>query len=315
MLHLVFLDADTLGSTSLNNLRQLGRLTLYPTTSPEQTAERVRDADVVITNKVKIDRKVMEAANGLRLICVAATGTNNVDLAAANERGIPVKNAVGYSTAGVTQHTFAMLFYLLEQLRYFDDYVKGGSYATSPIFTHYGHEYWLLSGKRWGIIGLGTIGREVAKIARAFGAEVVYFSTSGRHDDPEYRRVELDELLRTSDVVSVHAPLNDQTRGLIGLPQLEQMKKTAILINVGRGGIVVEPDLVEALNREYLFAAGLDVLETEPMQPGHPLLSVKRPERLLITPHIAWASIEARDNLIAQVAENIRTFIAGEKQP
>jgi glycerate dehydrogenase len=206
-----------------------------------------------------------------------------------------------------------MLFYLLEGLRYFDDYVKGGGYAKSPIFTHYGREYWLLGGKRWGIIGLGTIGREVAKIAGAFGAEVVYYSTSGRHDDPDYRRVELDELLRTSDVVSIHAPLNDATRGLIGLPQLRMMKKSAILLNVGRGGIVSETDLVTALDEGSLFAAGLDVLETEPMQPGHPLLSVKHPDRLLITPHIAWASIEARDNLMAQVVENIRTFVEDGK--
>jgi len=311
MLHLVFLDADTLGSTSLYGLRPFGKLTLHPATAPHETAERVRDADVVITNKVVISRPVLEAAPKLKLICVAATGTNNVDLEAARERGIPVKNAVGYSTAGVAQHTFAMLFYLLEQLRYFDDYVKGGGYAKSPIFTHYGREYWLLGGKRWGIIGLGTIGREVATIAGAFGAEVVYYSTSGRHDDPSYRRLELDELLRTSDVVSIHAPLNDATRDLIGLPQLRMMKKTAVLINVGRGGIVSETDLLTALNEASLFAAGLDVLETEPMPPGHPLLSVKYPDRLLITPHIAWASIEARDNLVAQVVENVRTFVEG----
>ncbi len=313
MLHLVFLDADTLGSTSLDGLRPFGKLTLHATTAPRETAERVRDADVVIANKVVISRQVLEAAPKLKLICVAATGTNNVDLEAAKERGIPVKNAVGYSTAGVAQHTFAMLFYLLEQLRYFDDYVKGGGYAKSPIFTHYGREYWLLGGKRWGIIGLGTIGREVANIAGAFGAEVVYYSTSGRHDDPGYRRVELDELLRTSDVVSIHAPLNDATRDLIALPQLRMMKKTAVLINVGRGGIVSETGLVTALDEESLFAAGLDVLETEPMQPGHPLLSVKYPDRLLITPHIAWAGIEARDNLVAQVVQNIRTFVEGGK--
>lgn len=313
MLHLVFLDADTMGSTSLDGLRPFGNLTLHPVTAPHETAERVRDADVVITNKVVISREVMDAAPNLKLVCVAATGTNNVDLEAAKERGIPVKNAVGYSTAGVTQHTFAMLFYLLEQLRYFDDYVKGGGYAKSPIFTHYGREYWLLGGKRWGVIGLGTIGREVAKIAGAFGAEVVYYSTSGRHDDPGYRRVELDELLRTSDVVSIHAPLNDATRGLIGLPQLRMMRQTAILLNVGRGGIVSETDLVTALDEGVLFAAGLDVLETEPMPPGHPLLLVKHPDRLLITPHIAWASIESRDNLMAQVVENIRAFVQDGK--
>jgi glycerate dehydrogenase len=310
MLRIVFLDASTMGSTSLEGLHRFGEVILHPTTAPGQTAGRVRDADIVITNKVMIDCQVLDAASRLRLICVAATGTNNVDLKAAKERGIPVKNAVGYSAASVTQHTFAMVLYLLEQLRFFDEYVKSGGYGRSPIFTHYGHEYWLLNGKQWGIIGLGTIGREVAKVATAFGAGVAYYSTSGRHDDPEYKRLELDELLRTSDVVSVHAPLHDRTKNLLGLDQLKRMKKTALLINVGRGGIVVERDLVQALNEEYLFAAGLDVLEKEPMEDNHPLLSVRRPERLLITPHIAWASKEARETLMDQVEENIRTFLA-----
>jgi glycerate dehydrogenase len=266
MLRIVFLDASTMGSTSLEGLHPFGEVILHATTQPGQTAERIREADIIITNKV------------------------------------------------VTQHTFALVLYLLEQLRYFDQYVKSGEYAKSPIFTHYGHEYWLLNGKRWGIIGLGTIGKEVAKVATAFGAQVVYYSTSGRHDDPGYTRVELDELLRTCDVLSIHAPLNDQTRSLIGLEQLKKMRKTSILINVGRGGIVVEEDLVEALNGEYLFAACLDVLEKEPMRENHPLLSVRHPERLLITPHIAWASKEARDALMAQVVENIRVFLAENDQ-
>lgn len=314
MLQIVFLDASTMGSTSLEALHPFGEVILHATTQPGQTAERIREADIIITNKVMIDRPALDAAPRLRLICVAATGTNNVDMEAAKERGITVKNAVGYSTASVTQHTFALTLYLLEQLRYFDDYVKTGGYAKSPIFTNYGHEYWLLNGKRWGIIGLGTIGKEVAKVATAFGAQVVYYSTSGRHDEPEYTRVELDELLKTSDVISIHAPLNDQTRSLIGLDQLKQMKKTAILINVGRGGIVAEEDLVQALNGDHLFAAGLDVLEKEPMQENHPLLSVRHPERLLITPHIAWASKEARDALMGQVVENIRTFLGENGQ-
>ncbi len=309
MPRIVFLDTSTLGSASIDPLRSFGELITYPVTRPEQVIERIREADIVISNKVVIDRNAIQAAPNLRLICVAATGTNNIDLEAAKEKGIPVKNAVGYSTQSVAQHTFAMLLYLLEQLNYFDRYVKSGGYTRSEIFTHFGHEYWQLAGKQMGIIGLGAIGREVAKIATAFGSEVVYYSASGKAYPSEYKRVDLEELLQTSDVVSIHAPLNEHTRELIGYEQLRQMKQTGILINVGRGGIVKEEDLKRALDEEKLFAAGLDVLQTEPMQPGHPLLSVKHPDRLLITPHIAWASQEARNTLLEQVGNHIKAFL------
>ncbi len=313
MLRLVFLDASTLGSASLDLLRSYGELITYPVTQVEQVLERIREADIVITNKVVINREAMQASPKLRLICVAATGMNNIDLEAAKEKGITVNNAVGYSTQSVAQHTFAMLLHLLEQLRYFDQYVKSGGYTQSDIFTHFGHEYWQLAGKRMGIIGLGAIGREVAKIGTAFGMEIVYYSASGKDYPSEYPRVALDDLLQTADVVSIHAPLNEHTRNLIGYEQLCQLKLTAILINVGRGGIVQEAHLKRALDEERLFAAGLDVLETEPMLPNHPLLSVKHPDRLLITPHMAWASKEARSSLMEQIGANIRAFI--QRQP
>lgn len=307
---IVFLDAKTVGDVpQVEKLRELGELILYQTTRPEQTAERTRQANVLITNKVVIDRQIMDQSPELRLICVAATGLNNVDVEYARQKSILVKNVVGYSTHSVAQHTFAMLFYLLEQLKYYDAYVADGGYAKSDIFTNLDRPYWELANKTFGIIGLGTIGRQVAKIAEAFGANVIYYSTSGKNDNAQYRRVELNELLATSDVVSIHAPLNDHTRNLLTYESICRMKPSAILLNSGRGGIIHEAELVRALDENRLAGVGLDVLETEPMLPSNPLLSVKNKDRLLITPHIAWASREARAALMEGVYQNIAEWI------
>ena len=314
-MRVVFLDASTLGDdVSLDEFKRFGELEVYPLTLPEERVERVSGADVVVTNKVVIDAEVMDAAPSLRLICVAATGYNNVDVEAARERGIAVCNVAGYSTKSVVEHTFSMLFYLLRQLSYYDGYVKGGGYARSPIFTHLARPFWEIGGKRWGIIGLGTIGREVAKVATSFGCEVVYFSTSGVDREEPYPKVSLEELMATSDVVSIHAPLNDRTKGLINLEMLRLMKPTAILLNLGRGGIVVEKDLAVALDEGRPFAAGLDVLEREPIDADNPLLRIKEPWRLLITPHIAWASVEARRRLVREIYLNIEAFLRGERR-
>ena len=313
MARIAVLDASTLGDdVELEGLARFGELEIFSITRPEERLKNIGDAEIVVTNKVVIDEDVMEKCPNLKLVCVAATGTNNVDLEAARKRNIAVCNVPGYSTYSVVQHTFAMCFYLLEQLRYYDEYVKSGKYAESPIFTNIEKPFWEIRGKRWGIIGLGTIGHEVAKVAEAFGCEVIYFSTTGIERPEPYPRVSLEELMSTSDVVSIHAPLNERTRGLINYQMLKLMKPTAIILNLGRGGIIVEEDLAKALDEVRPFAAGLDVLEKEPIDKDNPLLKVKRKEALLITPHIAWASVEARKRLVREIELNIEAFLKGE---
>lgn len=311
-MNVVFLDAKTVGQPpNFKKLESLGSATFYPTTSPAEINARVADAEVIITNKVLITKEVIDSAPNLKLICVAATGTNNVDMDYAAEKNIPVKNVRDYSTLSVAQFTFNCLFYLIHQTSYYDEYVKTGKYCDSDIFTHIHHDFWEISGKTIGIIGLGAIGRQVAKIAQAFGATVVYYSTSGKNDNQEYRRLDLNPLLECCDVVSIHAPLNDATQGLIGTAQLSRMKTNAILINMGRGGIVDEKSLAEALDGHVIGGAVVDVLENEPMDRNNPLLGVKNKKKLLITPHIAWASLEARTTLIDRLCNHIASLKNG----
>jgi len=306
---LVILDAKTLGDDiDLGVFDIFGEVSIYETTPPELTVERCKEADIVITNKVVIDKAVMDACERLKLICVAATGMNNVDLEYAAQKGIEVKNVAGYSTASVVQHTFAMLFYLMEKLPYYDRHVKSKAWAGSGIFTCIDRPFHELRGKQWGIIGLGTIGKEVAKVAEAFGATVVYYSTSGEHDDPFYPRMELDTLLSTSHIVSIHAPLNEKTRNLLDFTRLEKLQGGAVLLNLGRGGIVNEMDLVHVMDDKELYV-GLDVTEKEPLPEDSVLYEVADPERLLITPHIAWTSVEAREKLVAGIVRNIEVFL------
>ena len=242
--NIVFLDSSTVGNVpNIHRFQDFGELKIYHNTLPDQLFERTRDADIIITNKVMIDREIMSHAKKLKLICIAATGMNNVDLEYARKNKISVINVENYSTYSVTQSTFSMLLYLLNHARYYDEYVKSGSYAKSPIFTHHGRTFYELKDKVYGIIGLGNIGKSVAKLAEAFGCRIIYYSTSGKNIDPQYRRVELDKLLTISDIISIHAPLNDKTRDLISYKELIKMKSHAILINVGRGGIVNEKDL------------------------------------------------------------------------
>lgn len=312
---IVFLDVKTVGNVpNLHLFEQFGEVVYHQTTSPEQTKERVSGADIVITNKVVLNEDVIRKASNLKLICVSATGTNNVDKVAALKRGIPVKNAADYSSNSVAQGTFSLLLHLLNNIPYFDDYVKRGDYTQSDIFTHLDRSFWELSNKRFGIIGLGCIGRKVAKIAEAFGAEVVYYSASGQSYQQPYERLPLQDLLQTSDIISIHAPLNEYTFNLITYDRLIQMKRSAILINAGRGGIVNEADLARALDEEIIAGAGVDVYETEPISRQNPLLHIKHKERLAMTPHSIWASIESRTTLIEKVAQNIQQFIK-ENEP
>lgn len=285
---IVFLDAKTIGEDiDLSGFDELGEVVKYGFSTAEEARERSKDADVLVLNKVQVNEQTIGAAKHLKLVCVTATGTNNLDKEYLAKQGIEWRNVAGYSTESVAQHTFAMLFYLLEKLPYYDNYVKSEKYVNDVSFTHFAKAFHELSGKTYGIIGLGNIGRRVADIAKAFGCHVIYYSTSGRNSQPDYERVSFDELLERSDIVSIHAPLDENTLGLMNQKAFAKMKSSAILLNVGRGPIINEADLAEALNNRTIAAAGLDVLSVEPMQPENPLRGIKDSERLLITPHIA----------------------------
>jgi glycerate dehydrogenase len=311
-MNIVILDAKTLGDDlDLSALDQFGKVVRYETTDPSETYERIRNATVVITNKVVISRLHMQRCPLLKLICIAATGTNNVDLDAAAQIGIEVKNVAGYSTQSVVQHTFAMALYLLEKMGYYDKSVKNQEWSRSGLFTDVSKPFFEIAGKNWGIIGLGEIGKGVAKVAEAFGANVSYYSTSGKNKDANYRQQSLEALLSSCDIISIHAPLNAQTQNLINADNLALLKEESILINVGRGGIVNEADLAKALDTRILYA-GLDVVEKEPIPTDNPLLHIEAQERLLITPHIAWTSKEARVKLLEGIVGNIRTYFNEE---
>ena len=311
-MRLVILEAESLGKDmDLSGFSRFGEVTVYEKTTEEECPERVREADIVICNKVRMCSRTLSGAENLKLICVTATGINNIDLDYVKRHNIAVTNVAGYSTVSVAQHTFAMYFYLAEKLRYYDDYVKNGSYAASSLFTCMDRPFTELEGKTWGIIGLGAIGRKVASIAQAFGCRVIYYSTSGAHDDPDYERVDLYRLLKDSDVVSIHAPLNEATENLMNIETFANMKRNAILINVGRGSIVNERDLCCALREGLIAGAALDVLSSEPIRSDSPLLKMADDDRLYITPHIAWASKEARTRLIGLVQKNIASYLEG----
>lgn len=306
---LVFLDSKTIGDDiSLSGFRKFGEITAYPFSTAEEARERTSDADIVITNKVPINEKTIGNASRLKLVCITATGINSLDINYLNRRRISWRNVTGYSTASVAQHTFAMLFYLLEKLNFYDAYVKDERYINDQGFTHFGETFHEISGMTWGIIGLGNIGRKVASIAGAFGAEIIYTSPSGNPPQDGYTQVSLDTLLHDSDIISVHAPLNEFTEELLNADAFRKMKRSCILLNLGRGPIVNEQDLCSALETGMIAAAGLDVLCTEPMSPNSPLLKIKDSRRLFITPHIGWASIESRTRLMSIVQKQIAEY-------
>lgn len=307
---LVFLDTKTIGEDiDLSAYDALGEVVKYGFSTLEEIPERVKDADVLIVNKIAINEQTIGTAKNLKLVCVTATGTNNLDKEYLKKRGIAWRNVAGYSTESVTQHTFALLFYLLEKIRYYDDYVKDEKYINDTVFTHFAEHFNEVNEKTWGIIGLGTIGRRVADIAKAFGTRVIYYSASGSPAQEGYEQVDFETLLTTSDIVSVHAPLNEYTKDLMDREAFAKMKKTAIFLNLGRGPIVVEQDLYEALETGEIAAAGLDVLCEEPMSETNPLAKIKDSKKLIITPHIAWASVEARNRLMQIIVEQIREFL------
>ena len=302
---IAFLDAATMGNVSFEPFERLGEFVSYDNSTPEEARERVRDIDVLLINKVLVDKALIDSAPNLKLICIAATGVNNIDVEYAASKGIPVRNAVGYSTDSVVQSTFMHILSLVGGAPYFDASVKSGNYSRSGMFTDPNWNWWELAGKTIGIIGLGNIGKKVAHIAEAFGMNVCYFSTSGTGHCKDYPSLSLEELLRKSDIVSIHAPLNERTKDLIGREQLALMKPSAYLVNMGRGAIVVEKDLADAVDAGVIAGAGIDVFVTEPVPEDHPYLKMAHPERMRLAPHVAWASVEARKRLVGIMAENI----------
>ncbi len=305
---IVFLDTLTLGNDiDLTPFEKFGEVIKYQTTTPNETQQRVQNSDIVITNKVVIDRYIMDNSN-IKLICVTATGTNNIDMEYAKEKGIEVKNAIGYSTSSVAQVTISLVLEFVQKLNYYKKYVKENLWEKSPIFTHIDVPFYELENKNWGIIGLGNIGEKVANIAKSFGCNVSYYSTSGMNNNTNYNNISLEELLKTSDIITIHCGLNNMTSNLLNKTNLNLLKDNAILINVGRGGIINEDDLVDIFNKKPLYI-GLDVVEKEPIQTNSILKTILNNERVIITPHIAWASVEARNRLIIQTIKNIENFV------
>lgn len=302
---IVYLDSATMGDTPLKNIEAQGELICYDNSTHEEALERVGDCEVLIINKVIVDKELLSKAPALKLVCEAATGVNNIDLQACEERGIKVRNVAGYSTDSVVQSTFMHILSLLGNALYFDGAVKSGKYSAGGMFTDVSKPFIEMKGKTMGIIGMGTIGSKVAGIAKAFGMEVIYYSTSGTSHCKEYPSVPIETLMKISDVISVHAPLNERTAGLIGEKELRMMKSSAVIVNMGRGGIINEADLAKVIDEDLIGGAALDVFEKEPLPFNNPLLHTSHPEKLRFTPHTAWASVEARQRLERSIAENI----------
>lgn len=303
---IVYLDSATVGETPMDCIAELGELVCWPESTPEEALERVRDCNVLIVNKVLVTRALLDAAPELRLVCEAATGVNNIDLEACRERNIPVRNVAGYSTDSVVQTTFMHILSLMGNAPYFDNTVKDGTYSKGTLFTDVSRPYIEIKGKRIGIVGMGAIGTGVARVAEAFGMDVVYYSTSGTGHCKEWPSISLGELMSTSDVISIHAPYNERTAGLIGAGELAMMKPSAIIVNMGRGGIVDETALAEVIDNDLIGGAALDVFTKEPLPGDSPLLRTRHPEKLRFTPHTAWASTEALTRLVNCIADNIR---------
>lgn len=303
---IVFLDAISMGDTSLEEIAAQGEFTCYKSSTAEEARERVKDAEVVLLNKVIVDQAFLDAAPKLKLVCEAGTGINNINVKLCEERGVIVRNVAGYSTDSVAQTAWMHILNLSGRAFHYQNFVTSGTYSKNPVHVDFAHPFTELAGKTLGIVGMGAIGQKVAQIGKAFGMEVIYYSTSGTGHCKDYPCVDLEELLKRSDVISIHAPYNERTAGLIGYEQFKQMKPTAVLVNTGRGGIAVEADLARALDEGLIAGAALDVYVKEPLPADSPLMHLVHPERLLFSPHIAWYSNEARARLAHEMAENIK---------
>ena len=312
---LVILERNSVGTdVDVSCFEKFGEVTRYPNTVAANTSERVKDADIILANKAPLNESTLKDAPNVKLICLLATGFDNVDLAYCKSRSIKVTNVVNYCTSTVAQHTLLLALALSEKIAFYDDYVKSGAYSAQDRFSNFDRTFYDLEGKTWGIIGMGTIGRRVAGLAQAFGCRVIFYSASGKSTCTDYERVEFDTLLQESDILSLHCPLSDRTRGLINQDALSKMKKTAVLVNVARGPVVDTRALCDALVTDRIAGAGLDVLEQEPMAKDNPLARIKDSSKLIITPHMAWASLESRTRLVDEVVKNIEAFLAGENR-
>ncbi|MCM1388440.1 MAG: D-2-hydroxyacid dehydrogenase [Bacillus sp. (in: Bacteria)] len=310
---LVVLERNSAGTdVDVSCFEKFGEVTYYPNTTAEDVAERIKEAEIIISNKAPLNENTLKEAPNVKLICLLATGYDNVDLSYCKSRNIKVANVVNYCTPAVAQHTMLLAMMLSEKIAYYDDYVKSGAYSAQDRFSHFDRVFHDLDGKTWGIVGMGSIGHKVAELAQAFGCKVIFYSASGKSACTEYERVEFDTLLRESDILSLHCPLSDRTRNLINKEAFGKMKKTAILINVARGPVVNTQDLYQALIEDKIMAAGLDVLEKEPMESSNPLNEIKDSTKLIITPHMSWASIESRTRLVEEVVRNIEAFLDGK---
>ena len=312
---LVVLERNSIGTdVDVSCFEKFGEVTYYPNTIADNTAGRVADADIVIANKAPLNESTLKDAPNVKLICLFATGFDNVDIAYCKSRGIKVANVVNYCTPAVAQHTLLLALALAEKIAFYDDYVKSGAYSAQDRFSNFDRTFHDLNGKTWGIVGMGNIGHKVASLAQAFGCRVIFYSASGKSTCPEYERVEFDTLLQESDILSLHCPLSDRTKGLINKEAFEKMKETAVLINVARGPVVDTQALYEALINNRIAAAGLDVLEKEPMASDNPLIKIQDSTKLIITPHMSWASIESRNCLLGEVVKNIESFLDRENR-
>ncbi len=313
---IVILERDSVGTdVSVDGIREFGEVDIYRNTvTPEEVRERVKDADIVIANKSPLREETLKDAPHIKLICEFATGYDNCDLAYLASRGIKVANVRDYCTDMVAQHTFTLALALSQKLAHYDHYVKSGQYSAQDRFSNFDLPFTELAGKTWGIVGMGNIGRRVAKIAAAFGCKVIFHSVTGKSSVSEYPRVDKDTLLAESDFLSLHCPLSDLSRNFIDAEALKKMKKTAVLINVARGPVVDNRALYEALTSGEIAAAGLDVVEKEPLEESNPLSGLKDSSRLIITPHLAWASVEARTRCVEEACKNIAAFLKGEER-
>lgn len=312
---IVMLERNSAGlDVSVDCISALGTVIEYSNSSIDNVAERIEEADIIIANKSPLDERTLNNAKNVKLICELATGFDNVDLQYCKQRGIKVANVRNYSTESVTQHTFALCFYVLEKLNHYDQYVKSGAYAAQDRFSMFDLPFHELSNKTWGIIGMGNIGKSVAKVAQAFGCRVIFYSASGSSTCTDYERVNFETILQESDFLSLHCPLSDRTKNLIDLDALRKMKKSAILINVARGPIVNDEALSIALEENWIAGAGLDVTSTEPMVDSNPLSKIMDSNKLIITPHLAWASTEARNRVVSETYKNIEYFLKGKER-
>ena len=309
---IVVLDRDSIGlDTPLEGLSAFGEVTVYDKTAPGEVCERIADAECVILNKVKMTAEVITSAKCLKLICIFATGYDNVDIVAARKSGVGVCNVPGYSTDSVALFTVANVLALYTHLREYNAYVTSGEYSTSGIPNKLVPVYHEISGKTWGIIGLGNIGKAVAKVAESLGARVI---ANKRNPVDGYECVDIDTLCRESDIITIHCPLNDESRDLINQHRIALMKKDVVIVNEARGAVVNEADIADAIKKGMIGAFGSDVYSQEPFTADHPFYEIKDFCNVLFTPHAAWGSYEARKRCIGIICENIGAYLAASRK-